>query len=93
MKVSESKYAFPEIWIPEVGTPNLKIIFRFCTWRLYSIHRYIVLTYSTDVGGIVLDELKTSEMGTESLGKSVGVLSTQVSQDNYLECTGLEGSV
>lgn len=44
-----------------------------------SLHRALKLTFLMDVGVIVLDIRITSETGIWSLGKSVGVLSLQIS--------------
>lgn len=75
----EAREAYPGIRMVELDSPDLIKLHNFCTGRVPlrlhpSLHRALKLTYPTDVGGIVLDGRMTTELGTGSLGQSVGFL-------------------
>lgn len=75
----EAREAFPNIRILELENSTLKKLRHFCSGRVPvllhpSLYRAVKLIYPTDVGGIVLDGRITTELGTGSLGQSVGVL-------------------
>lgn len=74
--LDEAKDAFPDI---RMMVKLKKMLSEFCARRVPillhpSLYRAVKLTYPMDVGGIVLDGRMTSEIGTGSLGQSVGVL-------------------
>lgn len=69
----KAKDAVPEQSMAQTGTTDLKKLSRSCAeWVTGLFHlseyRAFKLKYPIDVGGIVLDERMTSELGTESLG-------------------------
>lgn len=78
--LEECRDVFPDVKILETGTPVLKKLAHFCAGRVPvvlhpSVYRAAKLTFPMDVGGIVPEGRMTTELGTGSLGHSVGVLS------------------
>lgn len=78
--LEECKDVFPDIRVFETGTPELKKLSHFCAESVPvvlhpSVYRAAKLTFPMDVGRIVPGGRMTTELGTGSLGHSVGVLS------------------
>lgn len=72
-----AKDAFPKLWMAHIESLELKKLAQYCSGRVSvftpPLNRILKLTFPTDISGIVTERQIMVNIGTSSLGQSIGV--------------------